>query len=515
MISLTPLNGLCNRMQAMDSAVSLCQDTGVPIKIYWVKKPYINCAFSDLFEPIPGVEVIERNMPFAFGMNSMLHIYDSRLYKLLPNWFILNHYNVRTLVDEQFDFKQLKHHNVLMASSARFFPTAKPFAVFTPVKCLQQRIEEETQHFHQHTIGIHIRRTDHRKSIAHSPIELFESAIEKEIVLNPEVNFYLASDCSDTKQQLHTKYGDRIITNFDKSDRRTKEGVQQALVELYALSRTQKIFGSYWSSFSHTAASISGIEEITLCVADTAKVERTTLSFCIACKNRLQQIKQTLPQNLKDNISMKGQVNFVLVDFGSTDGLEEWIIENFAQEIKDGYLKYYYTDELQDWHTSIAKNTAHALSESDILVNLDCDSYTGENGGEFILNNMIKYGIHNTAVHQFDNNFEDGSYGQIALSKQNFIRIRGYDESFESVGYQNEDLLLRLMLMGISYIRTENRKYNQAIGGDKEDILSSMLREKMNRWYHLLSKKNTTSRKAVANMDKQHIGIARNIYKFV
>jgi glycosyltransferase involved in cell wall biosynthesis len=66
------------------------------------------------------------------------------------------------------------------------------------------------------------------------------------------------------------------------------------------------------------------------------KNNNTTLSFCITCKNRLHQIKQTLPQNLTDNREMKGKVDFVLVDFGSTDGLQEWIIGNFEPEIEDG-----------------------------------------------------------------------------------------------------------------------------------------------------------------------------------
>jgi len=142
------------------------------------------------------------------------------------------------------------------------------------------------------------------------------------------------------------------------------------------------------------------------------------------------QIKQTLPQNLEDNLSMKGQIDFALVDFGSTDGLQEWIIQNFEQELTEGYLKYYYTEELPHWHICIAKNTAHVLSESDILVNLDCDNYTGKDGGKYILENMQKHGIHDTVIHQFTGDVFDGSHGRIALSRG----IGGYDESFEPTG---------------------------------------------------------------------------------
>lgn len=46
---------------------------------------------------------------------------------------------------------------------------------------------------------------------------------------------------------------------------------------------------------------------------------RPSLSFCITCKNRLAQIKQTLRQNLEDNRYGRDKIEFVLVDFGSTD----------------------------------------------------------------------------------------------------------------------------------------------------------------------------------------------------
>jgi len=43
---------------------------------------------------------------------------------------------------------------------------------------------------------------------------------------------------------------------------------------------------------------------------------------------------------LEDNRKAKDFVEFILVDFGSDDGLQEWIAENFVNEIEEGYLKY-------------------------------------------------------------------------------------------------------------------------------------------------------------------------------
>lgn len=49
------------------------------------------------------------------------------------------------------------------------------------------------------------------------------------------------------------------------------------------------------------------------------------LSFCITIKNRFSQIEKTLYQNLQDNWNTKENVDFILVDFGSTDDLKPWL----------------------------------------------------------------------------------------------------------------------------------------------------------------------------------------------
>jgi hypothetical protein len=129
---------------------------------------------------------------------------------------------------------------------------------------------------------------------------------------------------------------------------------------------------------------------------------------------------------------------------------------------------------------------------------------------------MTKYGIHGTVIHQFCNKFGDGSYGRITLSRRNLINIGGYDESFGPMGYQDKDLLIRLMISGIIYIHLGNRRYNRAILNSKKESLintpSGISWEEMNLRNYFLSRQNITSGRIIANMDKQHIGITRNIY---
>ena len=207
-------------------------------------------------------------------------------------------------------------------------------------------------------------------------------------------------------------------------------------------------------------------------------------------------------------------IEFVLVDFGSTDGLQEWVAENFVDEIKTGYLKYFYTEELPFWHASIAKNTAHDLANNRIVVNLDCDNFTGKDGGLFVIDNMLKFGIDETVLHQFGNKW-DGSYGRITMTKSNFLKLGGYDESFEPAGYEDKDLLLRAQLSGLFYYNMVDSEYNRAIPNSFEDTIvhssSPLSWQEMDKRNRQLSFTNITTGKITANTDKDHIGIVDNI----
>lgn len=131
--------------------------------------------------------------------------------------------------------------------------------LFIPLPTIQARIDQLCQQFSPYTLGVHIRRTDNTASIEQSPIELFITAIDKEIDLNVDVSIYLATDDESVKQELKKRYGKRLIYVKDKADRSSIAGIQGGIVDMYVLARTQKIFGSFHSSFSELAAQIGNI----------------------------------------------------------------------------------------------------------------------------------------------------------------------------------------------------------------------------------------------------------------
>jgi hypothetical protein len=207
----------------------------------------------------------------------------------------------------------------------------------------------------------------------------------------------------------------------------------------------------------------------------------------------LWQLKKTLPKNLADNRKLKTAIEFVLIDFGSTDGLNSWIKREFKTELKEGYLKYYSTNELSSWHASIAKNTAHLLATGKILTNLDCDNFTGKSGGLYVIN-CFKNCQSPIVFHQFSGNWKDGSCGRISVKRKLFFAIGGYDEQFEPMGFQDLDIMVRLWSIGLVYHTAKNRNFIKAIPNTKQQGIalcnSGLSYEEMNLTNKITSLKN-------------------------
>lgn len=165
------------------------------------------------------------------------------------------------------------------------------------------------------------------------------------------------------------------------------------------------------------------------------------ISFCISCRNRLWQIKDTLAHNLN---TVSNNHELVLVDYGSTDGLREWVWSNFKKEIASKQLIFFRVLKAPPWSSPKAKNLAHRLANGDYLFNLDCDNYITESD----LMMIEKAAKLNLPVQQFAGDFDDGTYGRIGLPKILFYKLGGYDESLLPMGAQDTDILNRILQSG-------------------------------------------------------------------
>lgn len=257
-IIVQPLGGLCNRMRAIVGAVSLAKKTGKQIAILWTHDCTLNAGFSDLFEPIT-YEVIECLLT-SLKYKALYHWYkDVKRYMILDDqWILANargkeYVTWKYIIENKDLFLQTSHDILFDGDYSLLKPRMSVINELYGVVC------------DHNTIGLHIRRTDNANAIKYSPTNLFFEKVEEELKKDPQVKFYLATDDPQEEQNFIDKYGKSILVYKKHSlDRNNPLAIKEALVDLCNLSHCRKIYGSYWSSFSDTAALWTGIEKIEL-----------------------------------------------------------------------------------------------------------------------------------------------------------------------------------------------------------------------------------------------------------
>lgn len=138
-----------------------------------------------------------------------------------------------------------------------------------------------------------------------------------------------------------------------------------------------------------------------------------------------------------------------MVDYGSNDGLSDWVWENFNDEIAKEKIVFFEVKNEVRWNTARAKNLAHRLASCDYLFNLDADNYLTRDDIN-LLEKAVAQGLY---CHQWSGHFGDGSCGRIGLPRELFEKLGGYDESFLPVGGEDIDLLRRLAVIQSRYAK--------------------------------------------------------------
>lgn len=176
--------------------------------------------------------------------------------------------------------------------------------------------------------------------------------------------------------------------------------------------------------------------------------ETYKISFCTTVMDRLYNLKETLPINI-DNNKYYPKLEFVILDYNSKDGLEEWMKKNMMEHIESGRVSYYRTEEPKYFSMAHSRNIVFKVAQGDIVNNLDADNYTFDIGGRrpadecwaFCLNRMANDSKDRKVI------FAKGKramHGRIGFFKDEFINgLGGYDEQLEGYGHDDHDLVKR------------------------------------------------------------------------
>lgn len=259
-VKIIPTGGLCNRLRAIATGLAVAKSYHCPSIIYWNNSLGLKANFNELFKPISqqDVKLIE-NKKWLYQINgNQDYLLRWPILKVLFEQTVFN-FSIYRDGEVYSILKKNYAHSLLLISC---YPMCKNYDIqgmFIPQDDIQQRIDKVVSRFSARTIGVHIRRTDNKVSIQASPLENFTQMMDKEIDEDASTKFYVASDDDRVKETLKSKYPTRIITLMDDTDRNSLEGMKFAVLDLFCLSKTQKIIGSVGSSYSQIAAEIGGI----------------------------------------------------------------------------------------------------------------------------------------------------------------------------------------------------------------------------------------------------------------
>lgn len=266
MIIVSPLAGLGNRLYAFASAYEISKRHQRKLLVLWSNDGSFAVNMKDVLDVPKDIKVI--NVTENSFIKAPLRVVFSKI----VFWACKRNHKIYNIDDEKvLTHDDIQNHTIALAEqdAAWYFrtwmsliPEAEiDYHCIRPSESVKKRGAQLFDRIQSGTYGIHIRRADHVESIANSPLELFEKKIEEILEKEKNATFYLATDDPETKQILRKKYGECILIHEQAViSRKSKAGCIDAAVEMFALSKCKKIYGSYKSTYSQLAAFIGGTE---------------------------------------------------------------------------------------------------------------------------------------------------------------------------------------------------------------------------------------------------------------
>jgi len=200
--------------------------------------------------------------------------------------------------------------------------------------------------------------------------------------------------------------------------------------------------------------------------------KKLRISFCIVCRNRLDQLKETLLKNIEDNEDYSN-LEFLILNYNSQDEMHSWVKRNLQKYIKAGRINYYRTTDPVEFSHSHSKNIAFNLANGALLCNINADHFTGKGFAAYINSEFTKdENIVLTTIDYYstkkDYRVPRDLWGRVCLKKDDFIMIRGFDEEMDRYAYEDFDFVNRLEMAGVKRVLIENPSFLKYLSHSEE-----------------------------------------------
>ena len=234
-------SGLANQLRGLISAILMAEEESRDFYLHWgdlIDLPGIR-DFSDLFE-MPELPSSPVNRDALNRIQRFFCFYEGRRILRFTDWIrheLTPHHQFNTILCDMIA-KNVNFFFPLIVIRSYYSFHGKPingidfhnkrhriYQRFVPARDIREQYERFIdRHFHDDTIGVHIRTrktykrlTKERDSSPDGPIgqtrfDLFSSLIDEEITKNPDVKIFLAADNITECRTFIERYKDRIIT---------------------------------------------------------------------------------------------------------------------------------------------------------------------------------------------------------------------------------------------------------------------------------------------------------------
>ncbi|SHJ38527.1 DUF6734 family protein [Aquimarina spongiae] len=189
------------------------------------------------------------------------------------------------------------------------------------------------------------------------------------------------------------------------------------------------------------------------------------ISLCTVVMNRFDHLITTLKHNLEVVKKFKGKVDINIIDYNSTDGLEDFLFSQnwFIEGVREGLIIYYKNYTAEYYHRSLPKNVVHYLALGEYLINIDADN--------FVSSSYLNYSL---SLIEKEKRFflrpsilcTGGSFGRIMVHREDFKKIGGYNLKIETYGYEDTEFTLRLRKMGVRQLAAPGHLCSDVIEHD-------------------------------------------------
>lgn len=241
-----PCGGLGNRLMAMLSARLLAEQIGCGFHIVWRSQSWLPLSeypLGDIFEDVDAALWTDPVPASAFCVDH--HSAGPR-----PE------VEARLRAGETVALTSYCFIKPSAVDRARFRSAIRDqFARLRPHPAVLARVEAPAPP----AIGIQIRRGDNWRSILYSPLGLFFRIADRALREEPNLSIFLATDSDDVLRQMRRRYGARLRHHTARARIDPRECARDALADIIALSRANRLYTSGQSSFGFVAHLMTGV----------------------------------------------------------------------------------------------------------------------------------------------------------------------------------------------------------------------------------------------------------------